>query len=216
MSSNANESTATRIVPGVDRLAMRRAMAAFLDAAGLPEAARGEAPERATEAWVDSLLSGYRDDPVELLRPTWPERSGDLVAVSGIPFVSVCAHHLLPFFGRAWVAYVPDQELTGLSRIEEMVRCLSRRLQLQEKLGEEIAEALMCGVGARGAACVLEAEHLCVFARGKRQRGTLTRSVAFLGELLNDAELQQRCLMLMDPPGVEPTVQRQAHEEPQE
>lgn len=200
MSSDAHQSTADSVIGVADREAMRRAMADFLRAAGLPEAAAGEAPERSTEAWIESLLSGYRDDPVALLQPTWPERSGDLVAVSGIPFVSVCAHHLLPFFGRAWVVYLPADDLTGLSRIEEMVRCLSRRLQLQEKLGEEIADALMRGAGARGAGCVLEAEHLCVFARGKRQRGTLTRSVAFSGELRDNSELQQRCLMLMGSP----------------
>lgn len=176
---------------------MERAFAEFLAAAGLPQEAAGGAPERAAEAWIDSLLSGYRRDPVELLRPTWPERSGSIIAVSAIPFVSVCAHHLLPFFGLAHVAYLPREELTGLSRIEEMVACLSRRLQLQEKLGEEIVEALMKGVCARGAACVLEAEHLCVFARGRRQRGTVTRSVAFAGAFRDDHQLQDRCLRLL-------------------
>ncbi len=176
---------------------MERAWAEFLAAAGLLEAAAGEAPARAAEAWMESLLSGYDCDPVALLQPTWPERSGSIIAVSGIPFVSVCAHHLLPFFGQAHVAYLPAEELTGLSRIEEMVGCLSRRLQLQERLGEEIVEALTRGVRARGAACVLEAEHLCVFARGRRQRGTVTRSVAFTGAFRDDHQLQDRCLRLL-------------------
>lgn len=186
-------------VTTVDQNRMREAMTAFLRAAGLPEAAAGEAPARASEAWAESLLCGYQRDPVEILRPTWPERCGDLVAVSPIPFVSVCSHHLLPFFGRAHVVYLPGQELTGLSRIEEMVHCLSRRLQLQERLGEQINEAMMAGVGARGAACLLDAEHLCVFARGQRQRGTSTRTVAFAGEFVSDLRLQDQSLALLAP-----------------
>lgn len=185
--------------PEPDPAAMARALADFLAAAGLPEAAAGKAPERTAEAWADQLLDGYARDPVEVLRPTWPDRGGKLVSVTGIPFVSVCAHHLLPFFGMAHVAYLPGGQLTGLSRIEEMVRCLSRRLQLQERLGEEVAAALVEGTGARGAVCVLEAEHLCVFARGRRQRGPVTRTLAFAGELASDQTWQDRCLRWLAP-----------------
>lgn len=197
---------------GMDEARMSDALARFLEAAGLPEAAAGEAPVRASQAWARSLLVGYSLDPIEALRPTWPERSGELVAVVGIPFVSVCEHHLLPFFGHAHLAYLPGDELTGLSRIEEMVRCVSRRLQLQERLGEEIATALMQGVGARGAACVLEAEHLCVFARGERQRGTYTRTVAFAGVLLENLRLQDQSLALLVPgPGHRQAVPDPSH-----
>lgn len=202
MSCEPEHRAATAIDTGtVDVEAMTRALARFLEAAGLPAAASGDAPARASAAWVESLLCGYDKEPIELLRPTWPEPSGDLVAVTRIPFVSVCEHHLLPFFGLAHVAYLPDQELTGLSRLEEMVFALSRRLQLQERLGEEICETLMHGVAARGAACILDAEHLCVFARGRRRRGTLTRSVAFAGDLSTDHRLQDRCLTLLSGAG---------------
>ena len=183
--------------PGIanpaDAAAMTRALEAFLHAAGLPADAEGEAPERTAIAWREHLLSGYATDPSEVLGAAWPDRAGELVTLTRIPFVSVCAHHLLPFFGRAHVAYLPGGKLTGLSRIEDLVHCLSRRLQVQERLGEEIAEALHSGVEARGTACVLEAEHLCVFARGKA-RGTLTRTFAFTGALADDASLQDRCL----------------------
>jgi len=185
-----------------DAAAMTDALAGFLEAAGLREDAAGEAPERTALAWRDHLLAGYALDPVAVLQPAWPDRAGQLVTLSRVPFVSVCAHHLLPFFGRAHVAYLPGGKLTGLSRIEDLVHCLSRRLQVQERLGEEIAEALCEGVEARGAACVLEAEHLCVFARGKA-RGTITRTFAFTGELAEDGTLQDRCLawLLADTPG---------------
>ena len=197
----------TREPHEVDVGGMTRALSGFLEAAGLPEDAAGEAPERTALAWRDHLLAGYALDPVAVLQPAWPDRAGQLVTMSRVPFVSVCAHHLLPFFGRAHVAYLPGDKLTGLSRIEDLVHCLSRRLQVQERLGEEIAEALHEGVEARGAACVLEAEHLCVFARGKA-RGTITRTFAFTGELAEDATLQDRCLawLLADTPGGRPAA----------
>ena len=88
------------------------------------------------------------------------------------------------------------------------MHCLSRRLQVQERLGEEIADALQHGTGARGAACVLEAEHLCVFARGKA-RGTLTRTFAFTGELATDASLQDRCMAWLLADGAEPDTPAQ-------
>ncbi len=182
-----------------DREGMRTAVAHFLVAAGLPEDAAGEAPDNTAAAWINDLLSGYATDPGSVLEPTWPERSGEIITVTSIPFVSVCAHHLLPFFGQAHVAYLPDERLTGLSRIEELVRCLSRRLQMQERLGEQIAEELMTGVAASGAACVLEAEHLCVFARGRRQRGSVTRTAAFAGSLATDQRLQDHCLAWLRP-----------------
>ena len=194
-----------------DQEAMRTAMVHFLAAAGLPEDAAGEAPVNAAKAWVNDLLSGYSTDPRTVLKPTWPERSGDIITITSIPFVSVCAHHVLPFFGHAHVAYLPDKRLTGLSRIEELVRCLSRRLQMQERLGEQIAEELMSGVAALGAACVLEAEHLCVFARGRRQRGSVTRTAAFLGSLATDERLQDSCMAWLRPAGSIEREQSEPH-----
>ena len=139
-----------------------------------------------------TVLAGYGVDPVEVLRPTWADEAGDLVAVRRIPFVSVCEHHLLPFFGHADVCYLPAGQLTGLSRIEELVHCLSRRLQMQERLGREIARALREATEARGVACVLRAQHLCVFARGQRRQGTITETVALLGDLEDDPGLRER------------------------
>ena len=180
-----------------DREAMQIAMTRFLAAAGLADIADSGAAERSAEAWADSLLGGYRTDPTAILEGTFDEVDGDLVTLSSIPFVSVCSHHLLPFFGQAHVAYLPGERLLGLGRIEELVYCLSRRLQLQERLGHEIATHLADELGALGAACVLEAEHLCVFARGKRQRGPIARTTAFAGDLRDDQHFRQQCLALL-------------------
>jgi len=180
-----------------DREAMQAAMTRFLAAAGLDAAAASDAAARSAAAWTDDLLSGYREDPARIMETTFDEVQGDLVTLSCIPFVSVCSHHLLPFFGQAHVAYLPGDRLLGLGRLEELVHCFSRRLQLQENLGHEIAANLAAGLGARGAACVLEAEHLCVFARGKRQRGPVTRTTAFAGDMGDDQHFRQECLALL-------------------
>lgn len=180
-----------------DRAAMAAAVADFLRAAGLPGAARSETPQRTAGAWADELLRGYRVDPLDVLDATWPDRTGELVSLERVPFVSVCTHHLLPFFGQAHLAYMPAGKLTGLSRLESLVDCLARRLQVQERLTEEIVDALMDGLDARGAICVLEAEHLCVTARGKRRHEIRTRTIASRGEFVEDPSLQDRFLNLI-------------------
>ncbi len=187
----------SRHVEPPDREAMQVAMAQFLAAAGLADIAASDAAARSAEAWADALLGGYQTDPATILESTFDEVDGDLVTLSSIPFVSVCSHHLLPFFGQAHVAYLPGERLLGLGRIEELVHCLSRRLQLQERLGQEIVTHLVEDIGARGAACVLEAEHLCVFARGKRQRGPVARTTAFAGDLRDDPDFRQQCVALL-------------------
>ncbi len=186
-----------RDVAPPDRPAMEAATARFLVAAGLTDEAASDAAERCAEAWSESLLVGYQTDPKAILEGTFDEVEGDLVTLSSIPFVSVCSHHVLPFFGQAHVAYMPGEKLLGLGRLEALVHCVSRRLQLQEQLGQEIADHLAGGIGARGAACVLEAEHLCVFARGKSQRGSIARTTAFAGDLRDDRDFRQECLALL-------------------
>ena len=185
-----------KLAPG-DQEAMAAALAEFLRAAGLDGAADGEAPAKAAAAWADELLVGYQTDPMTILSKTWPDQTSDMVTVRAIPFVSVCAHHLLPFYGRAHLAYLPDGRLVGLSRLTALVDCLARRLQVQERLTEELCEALMNGLGARGAACVLEARHDCVGARRLEHRGCEVQTVAYRGELADSASWQKSFLQLI-------------------
>ena len=173
-----------------DPRAMAKALAEFLKAAGLIEAAAGEAPEKSAAAWAEELLAGYRQDPAELLGQTWPDQTSDLVTMVGIPFVSVCAHHLLPFYGIAHVAYLPNGRLTGLSRLAALVECLARRLQVQERLTDQLADALMQSLEPRGSACLLEAAHDCVGARSLQHRGARVQTVAYRGEFVDNPELQ--------------------------
>ena len=195
---NEPEDTALVSAAGkMDVAAMRKALADFLRAAGLPEAAEGEAPGKAAEAWAGQLLSGYGRDPVETLGEIWPDDSSEMVIVGDVPFVSMCAHHLLPFYGLAHVAYLPGGRLVGLSRLTSLVDCLARRLQIQEQLGEQVCEALMEGAGARGTACLLLASHDCIGARKLEHRGARVQTLAYRGEFADDPVLRNEFLQLV-------------------
>ena len=185
----------------MDRAAMQAALVAFLRAAGLPDAAAGDAPMKASEAWAEELLAGYAQDPLEVVGKTWEYETREMVTVSGIPFVSVCEHHLLPFYGEAHVAYLPGGRLTGLSRLAALVNCLARRLQIQERLSEQVCDALMEGVGARGAACLLYASHDCVGARKLEHRGARVQTLAYRGAFADEPALRDDFLRLVLGPG---------------
>jgi GTP cyclohydrolase I len=169
----------------------------FLDALGLPVAVRRSTdldgtPRRVAEAWLDDLVDGYRREPAEILADSVPGAARDLVAVTGIDYHSVCPHHLLPSRGVAHVAYLPGGRLVGFGQLVKLVDCLAHRLVLAEDLARGVAEALVRHAGARGAACVLEAEHLCMTVRGARQPRTRAHAEAFEGALARDGALRRR------------------------
>lgn len=158
----------------MDALKMEAGIRGFLE--GIGERFAGDdlekTPSRVARAWVEDLVSGYGIDPVAEL--TWtdaPPGSG-LVAIRDVRFASVCVHHLLPFSGRAHVAYLPGARLAGLSKIGRVVDSLARRLQIQERLTAQIVDALWQGLEPRGVLVVLEAEHTCMTLRGVRKEGS--------------------------------------------
>jgi len=178
---------------------MEMAVTEFLAGCGIPrlEGELRRTPARVAQVWKEDLLSGYREDPARLLRPLRTRRTGDVVAVREIPFISVCIHHLLPFHGRVHVAYVPSGTITGVSRLAALVRCLSRRLQLQEVLTREIAEAIQTHLRPEGAVCVIEATHLCMTGRGERSAGAYVVTSAFTGCLERDSRRRLPALALL-------------------
>jgi GTP cyclohydrolase I len=176
------------------------AIAAFLDAV-VPARARAApdlagTPERVAEAWLDDLLDGYRQDPATLLAEAMPSRGRDLVAVTGIDFHSMCPHHLLPSRGVAHVAYVPGGKVVGFGQLARLVDCFAHRLELEEDVARSVAEALVEHLGARGAACVLDAEQTCLSVRGERRARARAHAQCFLGALDDDARLQRRFLAI--------------------
>jgi len=174
----------------IDSGRIEAAVAELLSAIGEDAARPGlvDTPRRVAEAYSE-FFSGLDGDPVEHLRETVPtEGTGELVLLRDIEFRSICEHHLLPFRGVAHVAYVPGDRIVGLGRLPRVVETLAARPQLQERLGEEIADALVEGLEPRGVLVVLDAVHGCVWARGARQVHSSTVTVASRGTLADPVQ----------------------------
>jgi GTP cyclohydrolase I len=192
----------SRPAPGAAAEAVER----FLDALGLPPEVRAAShlrgtPRRVAQAWLEDLVDGYAQEPAEILAETIPSGGRDLVAVTGIDFHSVCPHHLLPSRGVAHVAYVPGGRVVGFGQIVRLVDCLAHRLVLEEDLARQVAGALVTHLGARGAACALDAEQLCMTVRGERRARARAHAQSFAGSLSRDAALQRRFLSLIERAG---------------
>lgn len=173
------------MTPGVDSERVAAAVRALLLAAGEDPDRPGlaETPARVA-ASVAEFFSGVGRDPVDELGETLPsEASGELVILRGVQFRSLCEHHLLPFRGVAHLAYVPGNRIVGLGRLPGVVDVSASRPQLQERLGEQIADALQRGLDPRGVLVVLDAVHDCVSTRGPRLHGSSTVTVAARGTL---------------------------------
>ncbi|HEY2956400.1 MAG TPA: GTP cyclohydrolase I [Candidatus Eisenbacteria bacterium] len=168
-----------------DSAAVERAVAELIGALGLDPAAEPElreTPGRVARMYAEILGGLAPEAEPDLV--TFPHRAqgGELVAVRGIAFHSLCVHHLVPFFGRALVAYLPEASIVGISAPARLVDFYSRRLQLQERMGVQIADHLERLVKPRGIAVVLEARHLCMEMRGIRRRAMVETRVV-RGEL---------------------------------
>jgi GTP cyclohydrolase I len=149
-----------------------------------------DTPQRVAQAYSD-FFSGVGVDPVTHLADTVelePGQLGELVVLRDVAFRSMCEHHLLPFLGVAHLAYVPSSRVVGLGRLPRVVETLASRPQLQERLTEEIADALATGLDAAGVLVVLDAVHGCVSARGVRQANSSTVTVASRGTLRDPVE----------------------------
>jgi len=138
-------------------------------------------PERMHRMYHE-LTAGYHVDPDRLInRAVFEVDYSEMVVVKDIPFYSLCEHHLLPFFGSAHVAYVPDGRVIGLSKIPRVIEMYARRLQVQERMTQQIADFLMERLAPKGVGVVLEATHLCAAMRGVRKPGTVMTTAAVLG-----------------------------------
>lgn len=155
-------------------------------------------PERVYKAF-EFLSSGYAQEPKEVLNGALFESSNnEMVLVRDIEFYSLCEHHLLPFFGRVHVAYIPDKKVVGLSKIPRLVEVFARRLQIQEQLTEQIAEAMSEYVGARGVGVVIEARHLCVEMRGVQKANSTTSTSALRGLFLKNEKTRKEFFSLIN------------------
>jgi len=202
---------ARRRPAGPDRRRLLRGAREFLAAIGEQGLQRDmrRTPGRVADAWHDEILAGYRADPDRILATAFRTEEDGMVVVRDIPFVSVCVHHLLPFHGTAHVAYLPGGRLVGLSKIARAVDALASRLQLQERLTRQTVDAVTRALRPRGAACRMEAEHLCMTVRGARKKGTRVVTSAYSGSFLKDAALRAEFLRLSGAvPGSRPRRRR--------
>lgn len=184
----------------VDQERARAAMREFLLAVGEDPDRPGlvETPDRVARAATE-LLGGYDENPAHHLRKQFQETDNEeMVVVRDIPFSSLCEHHILPFTGRAHVAYIPrNGRITGLSKIGRCVNGFARRLQLQERLTAQIADGMMDELNPLGVLVVLEAEHMCMTMRGVKSAGALTMTSAVRGAFRNDIKTREEALRLL-------------------
>ncbi|WP_194850376.1 GTP cyclohydrolase I FolE [Nonlabens antarcticus] len=139
-------------------------------------------PERAAKA-MQFLTSGYDQDPAEILRGAmFAEDYRDMVIIKDIELYSLCEHHMLPFFGKAHIAYIPDGHIVGLSKIPRIVDVFSRRLQVQERLTHDILECIHTTLKPQGVAVVIEAAHMCMMMRGVQKQNSYTTTSGFRGQ----------------------------------
>lgn len=155
-----------------------------------------ETPRRVAAAWTE-MFSGYGRDPIEVMKSFEDGSCKELVAVKDVEFYSHCEHHMVPFFGVVHVGYVPDGKILGLSKVARLVDVFARRLQVQERLTAQVADALMEGMSPRGVMVVLEAQHLCMMMRGVQKQGSKTVTSAVRGIFETDAVLRAEFLGLL-------------------
>lgn len=148
-----------------------------------------ETPARFLKAWRDYWGRGYRQNPADVLKvfEDGAEGCNEMVLVKSIPLFSHCEHHLCPIVGHAHVAYIPDGKIVGLSKIPRLVEIYARRLQVQERLGNQIADALMAHLQPKGCAVLIEARHLCMESRGIERIGASTTTSALRGVFMDEA-----------------------------
>lgn len=154
-------------------------------------------PERAAEAFA-YITGGYKQDVAEVINNAMFETDNDeMVIVKDIELYSLCEHHLLPFFGKCHVGYIPKGKIIGLSKVARVVDVFARRLQVQENLTYQIARTLMEQIGARGVGVVIEARHLCMMMRGVEKQNSLMKTSAMLGQFRSSINTRSEFLSLI-------------------
>jgi len=153
-------------------------------------------PGRVANMYAE-LLGGMRQDPKEHLTAVFRENYDEIVLLRDIPFYSICEHHIMPFIGKAHVAYLPDGKVLGVSKLARVVDCFARRLQVQERLTVQIADFLMDNLKPKGVAVVVEASHSCMTIRGIKKPGSVMVTSALRGIFIRDPRSRNEVLRLM-------------------
>ena len=154
-------------------------------------------PERVAKS-MSFLTNGYRENPAKILTSAmFAESYSQMVLVKDIELYSLCEHHMLPFFGKAHIAYIPNGHIVGLSKIPRIVDIFSRRLQVQERLTDEIKDCIQDSLNPKGVAIVIEAQHLCMQMRGVQKQHSSTTTSAFSGIFMSDEKTRSEFMRLI-------------------
>jgi GTP cyclohydrolase IA len=155
-----------------------------------------DTPARVLKSWKE-LYAGYSQDPKDFLTVFEKGTYNQIVLLQDIELYSMCEHHMLPFFGKAHVAYLPDKHVIGISKLARLVDIYARRLQIQERIGEQVTEALMTHLKCKGAACFIEASHLCMKMRGCNKQNSIMKTSSLKGVFLREPEFETKLLMMI-------------------
>jgi len=183
----------------MDKKKIEKAIKEILEAIGIDRKKKDllDTPKRVAEMY-EEIFAGVHKDPEEELEVVLDQKHHEIILLKGIPLYSICEHHLLPFIGKAHIAYIPKNgRVTGLSKLVRVVDILSRRPQVQERLTTQIAEIIMSKLKPLGVMVVIEAEHLCMSMRGVRKPGTLTVTSAVRGIFKENQKTRSEALALM-------------------
>jgi GTP cyclohydrolase IA len=184
----------------IDKPRVERLVAELLEALGEDAGREGlEATPRRVAAMYEEMLAGHDEAPERHLTVTFAAEHDEMVMVRDIPFASLCEHHLVPFLGRAHVAYIPaeDGRITGLSKLARLVDGYARRLQVQERMTTQIADAIATVLSPRGVLVVIEAEHLCMSMRGVKKPGTVTVTSSVRGLFRSDVATRAEAMQFI-------------------
>jgi len=155
-----------------------------------------DTPGRVVKSWK-KLFSGYDKDPKDLMTVFDGEDYDEMIVVNNIEFYSTCEHHMIPFFGKAHIGYIPDGKIIGLSKIPRLVEIFSRRLQNQERLTQQISSTLNSLLKPKGVGVILEAKHLCMMARGVQKQNSSVRTSSVQGLFKKDPRTREEFLRLV-------------------
>lgn len=154
-----------------------------------------ETPKRMAKAW-DEMFAGYAMNPHDVVK-VFDEPCSELVLCQDIEFYSTCEHHLLPFFGKAHIAYIPDGKVIGLSKMPRILDIYAKRLQIQERLCQQVTAALEDVLHPKGAACVIEARHFCMMMRGVAKQNSVVTTSSLTGVFMKDATTRAELFSLI-------------------
>lgn len=155
-----------------------------------------DTPKRVINSWQE-IYGGYTKDPKDLLTVFDSDGYDEMVILKDIEMYSTCEHHMLPFYGKAHVAYIPNGRIIGISKLARLVEIYARRLQVQERIGEQVVKALMKYLNPKGAACVIEAKHMCMCTRGINKQNSIMTTSSVKGVFYDKPETRQELMALI-------------------